>query len=596
MDEFNERNEDFKGDSCKSSEQYRPLPSRFPEIASGDLADQVMQEIVGQDEAVQEVCSFLSIQLAKLNYNMEYRGDWDFQEVPIKSLMITGPSGCGKTATVECACRCLGIPVARIDASSKVPTGFSGQNWQTVISDALSQMASDFPGEPMDQLVTRFDMGSVVILDEFDKAIEPVRGSNINNYHTLSQGTLLKLLEGATYRAEDLGIDCGGETTVSTKNTIFVLAGSFSGLDDAVREGRGKEIRMARDRELSALDARLADMAAGRESERAGEERKCLGLRNRILQAEAAMAACRLEADKALMEDRDRLAELENRAGLIHCELVDRSRLLSDLGREDSGTRTIGFTCVDSMAPAAPVRERDVRGRAVKERRRCMDRGKELDDIQSSIDTLRIRINAKEEVYRRKLEKLTLKRDELNLSLSRASTILAENSEKEASLQAERSRLISSYAARLEEVEKPGSHTEPALDILIRYFSLLPEIAGRMAGLVVMKPLDEEAMMEIASRSRGTDLSRLEGFFGSQGILLEISDKARLAMVKKAMKKGLGARGLVNVLSEVIYPYYPVLQANSPCQAAIEEDCITKGTAPNIFHIPEDVGENLLRR
>lgn len=590
MDEFNERNEDFKDDSCESSEQYRPLPSRFPEIASGDLADQVMQEIVGQDEAVQKVCSFLSIQLAKLNYNMEYRGDWDFQEVPIKSLMITGPSGCGKTATVECACRCLGIPVARIDASSKVPTGFSGQNWQTVISDALSQMASDFPGEPMDQLVTRFDMGSVVILDEFDKAIEPVRGSNINNYHTLSQGTLLKLLEGATYRAEDLGIDCGGETTVSTKNTIFVLAGSFSGLDDAVREGRGKEIRMARDRELSALDARLADMAAGRESERAGEERKCLGLRNRILQAEAAMAACRLEADKALMEDRDRLAELENRAGLIHCELVDRSRLLSDLGREGGSARTIGFTCVDSMAPAAPVRERDVRGRAVKERRRCMDRGKELDDIQSSIDTLRIRINAKEEVYRRKLEKLTLKRDELNLSLSRASTILAESSEKEASLQAERSRLVSSYAARLEELERPGSHTEPALDILIRYFSLLPEIAGRMAGLVVMKPLDEEAMMEIAGRSRGTELSRLEGFFGSQGILLEISDKARLAMVKKAMKKGLGARGLVNVLSEVIYPYYPVLQANSPCQAAIEEDCITKGAAPYIFNTTKELG------
>lgn len=593
MDEFNERNEDFKGDSCESSEQYRPLPSRFPEIASGDLADQVMQEIVGQDEAVQEVCSFLSIQLAKLNYNMEYRGDWDFQEVPIKSLMITGPSGCGKTATVECACRCLGIPVARIDASSKVPTGFSGQNWQTVISDALSQMAADFPGEPMDRLVTRFDMGSVVILDEFDKAIEPVRGSSINNYHTLSQGTLLKLLEGATYRAEDLGINCEGETTVSTKNTIFVLAGSFSGLDDAVREGRGKEIRMARDRELSALDARLADMAAGRESERAGEERKCLGLRNRILQAEAAMAACRLEADKALMEDRDRLAELENRAGLIHCELVDRSRLLSDLGREGGSARTIGFTCVDSMAPAAPVRERDVRGRAVKERRRCMDRGKELDDIQSSIDTLRIRINAKEEVYRRKLEKLTLKRDELNLSLSKASTILAESSEKEASLQAERSRLISSYAARLEELERPGSHTEPALDILIRYFSLLPEIAGRMAGLVVMKPLDEEAMMEIASRSRGTDRSRLEEFFGSRNIQLEISDKARLAMVQKAMKKGLGARGLVNVLSEVIYPYYPDLQANSPCLATIEEDCITKGTAPDIFHIPEDVGENL---
>lgn len=592
MDEFNERNEDFKGDSCESSEQYRPLPSRFPEIASGDLADQVMQEIVGQDEAVQEVCSFLSIQLAKLNYNMEYRGDWDFQEVPIKSLMITGPSGCGKTATVECACRCLGIPVARIDASSKVPTGFSGQNWQTVISDALSQMAADFPGEPMDRLVTRFDMGSVVILDEFDKAIEPVRGSNINNYHTLSQGTLLKLLEGATYRAEDLGINYEGETTVSTKNTIFVLAGSFSGLDDAVREGRGKEIRMARDRELSALDARLADMAAGRESERAGEERKCLGLRNRILQAEAAMAACRLEADKALMEDRDRLAELENRAGLIHCELVDRNRLLSDLGREGGSARTIGFTCVDSMAPAAPVRERDVRGRAVKERRRCMDRGKELDDIQSSIDTLRIRINAKEEVYRRKLEKLTLKRDELNLSLSRASTILAESSEKEASLQAERSRLVSSYAARLEELERPGSHTEPALDILIRYFSLLPEIAGRMAGLVVMKPLDEEAMMEIAGRSRGTELSRLEGFFGSQGILLEISDKARLAMVKKAMKKGLGARGLVNVLSEVIYPYYPDLQANSPCWAAIEEDCITKGAAPHIYNMPE-LGKNI---
>lgn len=250
------KKKDFTYAKFNADAPYRLLKDRFPEDMAGDLADLVKEEIVGQDEAVKQICSFLVIQLCKLNYNRRHKGDSFFQEVPLKSLMITGPSGCGKTATVECICRNMEIPVSRIDASSKVPTGFKGQSWLTVISDAVSQMQSVYPDEPVDRLVEQFNMGSVVILDEFDKAIEPVKGTDICNYHTLSQGSLLKLLEGGTYSTEELGITCECHPTITTKNTIFVLAGSFSALDDAVRKGMGKEIRMARDKELAALDAR----------------------------------------------------------------------------------------------------------------------------------------------------------------------------------------------------------------------------------------------------------------------------------------------------------------------------------------------------
>ena len=308
-------------------------------------------------------------------------------------------------------------------------------------------------------------------------------------------------------------------------------------------------------------------------------------LRNRILKAESGIAACRLEADKALMGDRDRLAELENRAGLIHCELVDRSRLLTDLGREGGETRPIGFTCVDSMAGPEPERERDTRGRVEKEHRLCQSRGRELDELQTSIDTLRLQISAKEGVYRKRLEKLVLERDELNLALSRATTLQNDRAEEEAALLAQRSRLAASYAARLQEVEKPGNHRVPDMETLICYYELIPEIAGRMADLVVMKLLGEKALAEIAKRSSGTDLGRLSTFFCEQGIFLVIADKARLAMVKAAMKKGLGARGLVSVLSQVIYPSYPLMQAKTPCRVYINEDCITKGTAPVICSI-----------
>lgn len=585
MDTKDKKNKDFTYAKFNADAPYRLLKDRFPEDMAGDLADLVKEEIVGQDEAVKQICSFLVIQLCKLNYNRRHKGDSFFQEVPLKSLMITGPSGCGKTATVECICRNMEIPVSRIDASSKVPTGFKGQSWLTVISDAVSQMQSVYPDEPVDRLVEQFNMGSVVILDEFDKAIEPVKGTDISNYHTLSQGSLLKLLEGGTYSTEELGITCECHPTITTKNTIFVLAGSFSALDDAVREGMGKEIRMARNKELAALDARLADFSAGRENERAAQEKKCLELRNRILKAESSIAACRLEADKALMGDRDRLAELENRAGLIHCELVDRSRLLTDLGREGGETRPIGFTCVDSMAGPEPERERDTRGRVEKEHRLCQSRGRELDELQTSIDTLRLQISAKEGVYRKRLEKLVLERDELNLALSRATTLQNDRAEEEAALLAQRSRLAASYAARLQEVEKPGNHRVPDMETLICYYELIPEIAGRMADLVVMKPLGEKALAEIAKRSSGTDLGRLSTFFCEQGIYLVIADKARLAMVKAAMKKGLGARGLVSVLSQVIYPSYPLMQAKTPCRVYINEDCITKGTAPVIRSI-----------
>lgn len=158
MDTKDKKNKDFTYAKFNADAPYRLLKDRFPEDMAGDLADLVKEEIVGQDEAVKQICSFLVIQLCKLNYNRRHKGDSFFQEVPLKSLMITGPSGCGKTATVECICRNMEIPVSRIDASSKVPTGFKGQSWLTVISDAVSQMQSVYPDEPVDRLVEQFNM------------------------------------------------------------------------------------------------------------------------------------------------------------------------------------------------------------------------------------------------------------------------------------------------------------------------------------------------------------------------------------------------------------------------------------------------------
>ena len=127
MDTKDKKNKDFTYAKFNADAPYRLLKDRFPEDMAGDLADLVKEEIVGQDEAVKQICSFLVIQLCKLNYNRRHKGDSFFQEVPLKSLMITGPSGCGKTATVECICRNMEIPVSASMPPPRCPPDLRGR-------------------------------------------------------------------------------------------------------------------------------------------------------------------------------------------------------------------------------------------------------------------------------------------------------------------------------------------------------------------------------------------------------------------------------------------------------------------------------------
>jgi ATP-dependent Clp protease ATP-binding subunit ClpX len=88
-------------------------------------------------------------------------------------------------------------------------------------------------------------------------------------------------------------------------------------------------------------------------------------------------------------------------------------------------------------------------------------------------------------------------------------------------------------------------------------YGFLPELVGRFSRVVAFEPLDEKTLREILDDNVVTHY-RAE--FAAEGLELEVSDEALNHVVKRAVKRELGARGLratlVPYLEEAAYQYF----------------------------------------
>jgi ATP-dependent Clp protease ATP-binding subunit ClpX len=106
--------------------------------------------------------------------------------------------------------------------------------------------------------------------------------------------------------------------------------------------------------------------------------------------------------------------------------------------------------------------------------------------------------------------------------------------------------IISKKSKEYDEIMNQG---EP--DDLIK-FGLIPEFTGRLPVMAVLSSLNEDALLSILTEPKNAIVKQYKKLFRMEGVELEFEEQALKEVVKKAVKKGTGARALRSILEEIM--------------------------------------------
>ena len=204
------------------SSPSRPLTGPDPAA----IAEALSRRILGQEEAIREMAVALSKQLAGLR---------------VGNILMIGSSGTGKTTLMRAVESYLASDpvlkarsaVIRIHANVLGEEAERGRPGEAVLGRLLERAREQLgPNAPVDMLLRRAVSG-IVFVDEVDKIRSHVGGQpNVSGIR--AQEALLTLIENEAVPFV-LPEWAGGEvTTVDSSELLFVCAGAFEGLYDAV--------------------------------------------------------------------------------------------------------------------------------------------------------------------------------------------------------------------------------------------------------------------------------------------------------------------------------------------------------------------------
>lgn len=204
-----------------------PAPTRTP--TPQEIAAWLAGRVIGQDEALAEISVVLAKRLAKL---------------PVGNVLMIGSSGTGKTALMraveaylaETAPAGAARPiVVRVHANVLGEEAEQGRPGEALLLRLLERARDVLGGTtPVDTLLEHAGRG-LVFVDEIDKIRTHV-GDRIHTAGIRAQEALLTVMENEAIPFT-LPAWAGGETRlVDSSQLVFVCAGAFEGLYDAVRD------------------------------------------------------------------------------------------------------------------------------------------------------------------------------------------------------------------------------------------------------------------------------------------------------------------------------------------------------------------------
>ncbi|MCG7986266.1 MAG: ATP-dependent Clp protease ATP-binding subunit ClpX [Candidatus Thiodiazotropha weberae] len=86
----------------------------------------------------------------------------------------------------------------------------------------------------------------------------------------------------------------------------------------------------------------------------------------------------------------------------------------------------------------------------------------------------------------------------------------------------------------------------------LRHFGLIPEFIGRFPVITALHDLDEHALVKILTQPRNALQRQYQRLFEFEGVKLEFTEDALMAIARQALDRGTGARGLRGVMEGLL--------------------------------------------
>ena len=145
-------------------------------------------------------------------------------------------------------------------------------------------------------------------------------------------------------------------------------------------------------------------------------------------------------------------------------------------------------------------------------------------------------------------------------------------------------------------VEKSKKETDEILkqvqseDLL--KFGLIPEFIGRLPSIVTLEELDEDALVQIITKPKNALIKQYKRLFELDNVELEVEKDAVNAIAKKALDKKTGARGLRNIMEDVMRDImFEIPSRNDVKKCIITEESI-ENTNPTLVLAEAEKTEN----
>ncbi len=114
-------------------------------------------------------------------------------------------------------------------------------------------------------------------------------------------------------------------------------------------------------------------------------------------------------------------------------------------------------------------------------------------------------------------------------------------------------------------------------------FGIIPELVGRLPVITTLEDLNEEQLVAVLTEPKNSLLRQYSSMFDLDNVELSIDNEALKAIAKEAIKRKTGARGLRNIMEEILMELmFTVPSDETIKKVIINADVVEKKAKPKV--------------